>query len=95
MIRKDIIKTSLLKRHHKRNPKVCLVPEATILALITKAPLFIVGTITTLVRAIQVVTALTKIIIVLIIKGPHILESYKCGFLKGHCPRDKTLITLT
>jgi len=64
MIREDLTKTYSLVGHHKSNPKVGLVPEATSLVIITKVLLFIIKTITTLVREIQVFMALKKVIIV-------------------------------
>jgi len=68
MIRKDLLNTSLLKQHHKRNSKVSLVPKTMILVITTKVTLFIIGIITTLIRSIQVFMALTKVTILLIIK---------------------------
>jgi len=60
MIRKNHANTSLLKRPHKENSKVGLVPETIILATTTEVIVFIFGTITTLVRCAQVFMALTK-----------------------------------
>jgi len=46
-----------------------------------------IRTITVLVTGIQFFMALTKVINVLILKGPHTPKSYRHGFLKDECPK--------
>ena len=51
-IRKDLIKTSWSKRHHKRKPIIDLVSETPTLVIIIEVSLFVIRAITTLVRGI-------------------------------------------
>ena len=72
MIRKDFTNSSLLKRHDRRNSKTCMVSKPVTLVTTTKVIIFTIGTMTMLVRSIDIFRALTKFMVVLIIKEPHI-----------------------
>ena len=74
--------TSLLKRRHKRNSNVDLVPKKVTLVTITN----VTGTIATSVTCVQVILISVKvrsIVVNSVANIPFAYGSYKCGFKKG------------